>query len=110
MPPAEVGLEGWAQWISMPLGLGHMLAVAPNPGVIGAHDDGRELLLDNGLLEDGIEQGPWFPLGAGENFVVSRPIFLGVARETNGPREGALANPAQDPKSHCQGSLQAALL
>jgi hypothetical protein len=35
----------------MPLGLGHVLAVAPDPHVIGAHDNGLELLLLDGLRQ-----------------------------------------------------------
>ena len=68
--PAEIGLERGPQRISMPLGIGHMLAVAPDPGVICTDDKAREFLLGNSLLEDGIKQSPWFPLRAGEDLVV----------------------------------------
>ncbi len=68
--PAEIGLERRSQGISMPLSFGHMLAVAPDPGVIGTDDNAREFLLGNGLLEDGIKQGLWFPFRAGEDLVV----------------------------------------
>ena len=94
----------------MPLGIGHMLALAPDPSVIGTHDNTREFLLGNGLLEDGIKQGPCFPLRAGEDFVIGGPILLGVVVETDGSSHRPFADSAQDAKCQRQGPLQGAVL
>src|SRR5271157_6280141 len=47
---------------------------------------------------------------ARKDFVVRRPVFLGVALEADGAGQRALAHAAQDAKSQGQGSFQAALL
>ena len=94
----------------MPLGLGHVLAVAPDPGVIGADDDAFELLLLDGLLQNGMEQGARFPGRAREHFVVGRPVLLRVAVKTDGAGDGASAHAAQNAKGQRDGPLEAALL
>src|ERR1035438_8848273 len=94
----------------MPLGLGHALAVAPDPGVIGADDDVLELLLLEGLLQNGMEQGARFPGRAREDFVVGRPVLLRVAVKTDGARNGAPAHAAQNAKGQRDGPSEAALL
>jgi hypothetical protein len=94
----------------MPLGLRHVLAVAPDPGVIRADDDVWELLLLDRLLQNGMEQGARFPGRAREHFVVGRPVLLRVALKTDGAREGAPAHAAQNAKGQRDGPLEAALL
>src|ERR1035441_9083930 len=108
--PAQVGWEGGSQRVPMPLGLGHALAVAPDPGVIGADDDVLELLLLDGLLQNGMEQGARFPGRAREDFVVGRPVLLRVAVKTDGAGDGAPAHAAQNAKGQRDGPLEAALL
>ena len=108
--PAQVGLEGWSQRIAMPLSLGHMFAVAPDPGVVGADDDAFEFLLLDGLLQNRMKQGAWLPGRAGEDLVVGRPIFLGIALKTDGAREGAPAHAAQNAEGQRDGPLQTAFL
>src|SRR2546428_9084091 len=94
----------------MPLGVGHMFAIAPDPGVIGTQDDPLQLVVLDGLLQNGIEEGSPFPRRAGEDLVVCRPILLGVAVETDGPSQGALAHPTEDANGQGDGSLETALL
>ena len=94
----------------MPLGLGHVLAVAPDPGVIRADDDVFERLLLDGLLQNGMEQGAGFPGRAREDFVVRRPVLLGVAVKTDGAGDGATAHAAQNAKGQRDGPLAAAFL
>ena len=93
----------------MPLSKGHMLAHPPNVGVIGAHDNELELVLLDRLLENGVEEGPRFPPTAGEEFVVGRPILLGIAVKTDGSSDGAFADPAHDAKGQGNGPLQGAI-
>jgi len=94
----------------MPLGLGHVLAGPPNSSVIGAHDNGLEMMLLDRLLEDGVKQSSGFPRRAREDFVVGRPIFLRVAMETDGPGDRAFAHPTENAKGQGNGSLLGALL
>ena len=108
--PAQVGLEGRSQRVPMPLGLGHLLAVAPDPGVIRADDDVFELLLLDGLLQNGMEQGARFPGRAREDFVVRRPVLLRVALKTDSAGDGATAHAAQNAKGQSDGPLAAPFL
>jgi hypothetical protein len=94
----------------MPLGLGHVFAVAPDAGVVGADDDVLEIVLEDGLLQKGIKESPRLPRGAGEHFAVRGPILLRVTLKTDGPSESAPAYPAQDAKGQSDGALEAALL
>jgi hypothetical protein len=94
----------------MPLGLGDVLAVAPDARVVGADDDPFQFLLLDGPLQNGMEQGPRLPGRAREDFVVGRPVLLGIARKTDGPGEGAPADAAKDAEGQRDRSLQAALL
>jgi hypothetical protein len=94
----------------MPLGLGHLLAVTPDPGVIRADDDVLELLLLDGLLQNGMEQGARFPGRAREHFVVGRPVLLRVALKTDGARDRSAAHAAQNAKGQRDGPLEAAFL
>ena len=108
--PTQVRLEGGTQGVAMPLGLGHMLAIAPDPGVVGADDNWFQVVFLDGLFQNRVEQGARLPGGAGENFVVGRPILLGIALETNGAGERTPAHAAQDAKGQGDGSLEAAVL
>jgi len=108
--PAQVGLKGRPQRVPMPLGLGHMLAVTPDPGVIHAQDDALQVLVLDGLLDNRMEEFLRVPGAARKDFVVRRPVFLGVALEADGTGQRALAHAAQDAKSQGQGSFQATLL
>ena len=94
----------------MPLGLGHVLAVAPDPRVIRADDDPFEFLLLDGLLQNGMEQGARLPGRTREDFVVRRPVLLRIALETDGARDGASAHATQNAKGQRDGPLEAALL
>src|SRR5207248_3340753 len=87
-----------------------VFAVAPDPGVIDAQDDAFKFLLLDGLLEDGVEQLARLPGRAGEDFVIGRPILLGIALKTDGASQSAFADPAQDAKSQSDGAIEAALL
>ena len=110
MSPAQVGLERRSQRIAMPLGLGHVLAVAPDPGVVSANDDPFQFLLLDGLFQNGVEQGARLPHRAREDFVVGRPVLVRIALKADGARERAPAHAAQDAKSQSDGPLEAALL
>src|SRR5437773_4507696 len=94
----------------MPLGVGHMFAIAPDPGVIGTQDDPLQLVVLDGLLQNGIEEGSPLPRRAGEDLVVCRPILLGIAVETDGASQGALTDATEDAKGQGEGPIQTALL
>lgn len=94
----------------MPLGLGDVFALTPDPGVVDPDDHARKPVLLESVLEEGMEQSAWLPGGAGEDPVIRRPVLGRVTVEADGTGEGAFAEPGENAKSQRHGPLPGAVL